>query len=147
MIWGEIINSVRKIHLDLIEECSVPVSLTSRDVELNTSSLPFPEAIDDYDEWEELSLPKELQDLIPLHAVERALIEGPLLPIQHIRFHSFLEVERLFASILTLEKEWLQKSKLLTPDKVHFLENACAVGALKISVRSGFQKLKPMKEI
>ena len=147
MIWGEIINSVRKIHLDLIEECSVPSLLTARDIELESSKLPFPEAIDDYDEWEEFPLPKDLQDVIPLHAVERALIEGPLLPIQHIRFHSSTDVERLFASILTLEKEWLQKSKILTPDKVQFLENACAVGALKISVRAGFQKLKPMKEI
>jgi hypothetical protein len=147
MIWGEIINSVRKIHLDLIQDCSVPSVLSSRDVELDSESLPFPEAIDDYDEWEELPLPQDLQDIIPLHSVERALIEGPLLPIQHIRFHSALEIERLFASILTLEKEWLQKSKILTPDKVQFLENACAVGALKISVRAGFQKQKPMKEI
>jgi len=147
MIWGEVINSVRRIHLDLVQECSVPAALVSKDAELTDAEIPFPEAVDDFDEWEEIAIPPELQDIIPLHPVERALIEGPVLPIQQVRFVSSAEIERLFASILVLEKDWLSKAKLLTPDRVRFLENAIAVQALKLSVRAGFRSLKPMKEI
>jgi hypothetical protein len=147
MIWGEIINSVRKIHLDLVQECSVPAALVSRDAELDPAGISFPESVDDFDEWEEIPLPVELQDVIPLHPVERALVEGPVLPIQHVRFVSAAEIERLFASILALEKDWLTRIASLTPDRVRFLENAIAVQALKLSVRAGFRSLKPMKEI
>ncbi|NDG85526.1 MAG: hypothetical protein EBX52_10910 [Proteobacteria bacterium] len=147
MIWGDVINAVRKIHLDLVQECSVPPALVSKDLELAPAEIPFPEAVDDFDEWEETPLPAELQDVIPLHSVERALVEGPVLPIQHVRFVSSSGIESLFASVLALEKDWLTRAKLLTPDRVRFLENAIAVQALKLSVRAGFRSLKPMKEI
>ena len=147
MIWGEIINSVRKLHLDLIRECSIPTAIVAKDLELGATSIPFPEAIDDYDDWQETELPQDLQDLIPLHPVERALLEGPVLPIQQVKFHSGSEIERLFAVILALEKAWLEKSNLLAPDRIQFVETGIAVASLKISSLAGFRKLKPMKEI
>ncbi len=146
MIWGDIINPVRKLHLDLAREFSIPPSLFAKDIELDPSGIPFPEVVDDFDEWQEIPLPPEMQDLIPLHPVERTLLEGPLLPIQLVRFSSAAAVERLFAAILLLEKEWLRQHRILTPDKIRFLENFSAATALKISIRAGFQKIKPVQE-
>ncbi len=146
MIWGEVINSVRKLHLDLIQEFSISPKLLAQDLELPWDRIAFPEAVDDFDEWEELPLPSELQDLIPLHPVERALIEGPLLPIQLVRFRSKREVESLFSAISSLEKDWLQKTRTFSPDKAQFIETFCSVQALKTSVRAGFRPLQPAKE-
>ncbi len=146
MIWGEIINPVRKLHLELAREFSIPHALLAKDIELDPSGIPFPEAVDDFDEWQEIPLPAEMQDLIPLHPVERVLLEGPLLPIQLVRFESASAIERLFAAILSLEKEWLRQHRLLTPDKIRFLENFSAATALKLSIRAGFQKIKPIQE-
>jgi hypothetical protein len=146
MIWGEIINSVRKLHLDLLQEFSIAPKLLTEDVELPANLVAFPEAVDDFDEWEELPLPPELQDVVPLHPVERALIEGPLLPIQLVRFRSKREIENLFSSIATLEKCWLEKTRSLSPDKTHFIETFCSVQALKTAVRAGFRPLQPAKE-
>ncbi len=143
MIWGEIINPVRKLHLDLARDFSVPAALFSKDVELLSAAIPFPEAIDDFDEWDEIPLPPALQDLVPLHPVERALLEGPLLPIQHVRFASVGGIEELMAAILTLEKEWLHHHRVFTEDKAGFLVNFAAATSLKLSVRAGFGKLKP----
>jgi hypothetical protein len=146
MIWGEVINSIRKLHLDLIQVFSLSPKLYSADIELPPALIGFPEALDDFDEWDELPLPPELQDLVPLHPVERALIEGPLLPIQLVRFRSRREIESLFSSITTLEKSWLEKSGAGSPDKIHFIETFCSVQALKTAVRAGFRPLHPAKE-
>ena len=145
MIWGEIINAVRNLHRDLVEEFSVPPALYAADQELKIGLLPFPEALDDFDEWSEPAFPEPLSDLIPLHPVERALVEGPLLPIQKIRFGSKSEIDSLFASIIGLEKEWFVKSGLGSPDKVQYLENYLVVQALKLSVRAGFGKITSLK--
>lgn len=146
MIWGEVINSVRKLHMDLLQEFTLSPQLFTQDIELPADFVVFPEAIDDFDEWEELPLPPELQDVVPLHPVERALIEGPLLPIQLVRFRSKREIETLFSSISALEKCWLEKARTLSPDKVQFIETFCSVQALKTAVRAGFRPLQPAKE-
>jgi hypothetical protein len=146
MIWGEVINSIRKLHLDLIQEFSIAPKLYTADIELPAGLISFPEPVDDFDEWEEFPLPQELQDLVPLHPVERALIEGPLLPIQLVRFRSRREIENLFSAISALEKSWLEKSGVGSPDKVQFIETFCSVQALKTAVRAGFRPLHPAKE-
>jgi len=146
MIWGEVINAVRKLHLDLIRDFQVPQALCTRDLELPEGILPFPRAIDDFDEWEEEPLPADLQDLLPLHPVERTLIEGPLLPIQRVEFETREEIERLFAAILTLEKSWLSQNRLETVDRIGFIENFCTIQTLKFSVRAGFRMLSALKE-
>ena len=146
MIWGEVINSVRRIHFDLVAEFGVPLKAFTDDAELTLEEIPFPQSIDDFDEWDELPLPPELADILPLAPVERALLEGPLLPIQQVRFEAIRTIETLFASILRLEKSWLEKRNLSSEDKIRFLENSCAVQSLKLSVKAGFNRLTPMKE-
>jgi len=147
MIWGEVINSIRQLHLDLVQEFSLDPALYTRDIEITPIPIPFPEYLDDFEEWDELSVPSELQDLLPLHPVERALIEGPLLPIQIIKFKNPREIELLFAAVLGLEKSWLDQNKKLSPDKIKFMESFFSVQTLKLSVRAGFQKLATTKDV
>ena len=143
MIWGEVINSVRNLHLKLHQEFSLDPKLFLKDVELQSAAdFPFPNAEDDFDEWDEYSIPPELADVIPLHSVERALIEGPILPIQKVKFQSKNEIDSLFGSILRLEKEWCEKTKTASPDKILFIENDCTLQALRISAKAGFNLRK-----
>lgn len=146
MIWGEVINSVRKLHLDLLREFSLSPRSLSVALELDAERISFPEAVDDFDEWQELTAEGELQDLIPLHPVERVLLEGPLLPIHLVRFRSRREIENLFSAIASLEKDWLEKSRALSPDKAQFIDNFCAVHALKTAARAGFRTVTPAHE-
>jgi hypothetical protein len=142
MIWGEVVNSVRSIHLSLIHEFALDPKLILKDVEFTTSPVfPFPKEIDDFDEWDELLPVPALEDILPLHPVERVLLEGPILPIQKVEFQNRGELEELFHTIFAYEKEWSQKLKVLTPSTEKFLERACATQALKLSTRLGFNKL------
>ena len=145
MIWGEVINGVRGLHLKLIKDFAVDPKTFLKDQELRIEGFPYPEAKDDFDEWDEFPLEADLQDVIPLHPVERVLIEGSILPIQKVSFHSKNEIDVLFGSILRLEKEWLEKLRLDSPDKLQFVENDCAVQALRISTKAGFSKLSAVK--
>lgn len=114
---------------------------------MSGSGFPFPEAEDDFDEWTEIELAPEIQDVIPLHSVERVLIEGPILPIQKIKFHSKNEIDALFGSILRLEKEWCEKTKIASPDKILFIENDCTLQALRIAGKAGFNKLTALRSV
>jgi len=145
MIWGEVINALRNLHRDLVVEFSVPPARYSEDRELKRDSVVFPEALDDFDEWIEPPLEEALAELIPLHPVERVLVEGPLLPIQKISFSSKGEIDALFAAIIALEKDWFQKAGLVSSDKIQYVENFLVVQALKLSVRAGFGKITALK--
>lgn len=140
MIWGEFINLVRSTHRDFIAEFRVSPKAVLPDPEWEPQ-IPFPEAIDDFDEWNELALSPELQDTLPLHPVERAFVEGPLLPIQRVKFHSKKEVETLCESFLKLELEWLESQNLKTPERVQFFERAKNNLSLKLSTQLGFNRL------
>jgi hypothetical protein len=145
MIWGEVINALRNLHRDLVVEFSVPPARYAEDRELKRDVVAFPSALDDFDEWIEPTLEEHLSDLIPLHPVERVLVEGPLLPIQKIAFSSKSEIDALFATIISLEKEWFEKSGLASTDKIQYIENFLVVQALKLSVRAGFGKITALK--
>ncbi len=147
MIWGEVINSVRSLHLKLVQEFGLDPKHFLRDVDLNLSGIPFPESEDDFEEWSEFPLPESLTDVIPLHSVERALVEGPILPIQKVRFHSKNDVDMLFGAILRLEKEWMDKTKTTSADKLLFIENDCTLQALRVSAKAGLSKLSAVRSI
>lgn len=146
MIWGDLINPVRKLHLLFVQEFSMDPTLYTRDIELNGIPVPFPDFIDDFDEWDETRLPADLQDLLPLHPVERALIEGPLLPIQIIKLKNAQEIDSLFAAILSLERAWMIKSATFSEDKMKFAETFFAAEGLKLSNRAGFKRIQALKE-
>jgi hypothetical protein len=145
MIWGEVINALRNLHRDLVVEFSVPPALFSEDRELQREIVVFPAALDDFDEWIEPVFEEPLAELIPLHPVERVLVEGPLLPIQKIKFASKAEIDALFASMISLEKEWFTKCGIASLDKTQYIENFLVVQALKLSVRAGFGKFAALK--
>ena len=121
MIWGEIINQVRNLHLELLDQFSIQPILFTGDIELNTSKFPFPPAGDDFGEWEQAPLPQKIIEALEYHSVERALLEGPLLPIQEVVMNEE-NWDALFQAILTLENEWLVKTKLSSPEKTTFIE-------------------------
>ena len=51
MIWGEVINLVRHIHLGLLQEFSLEPTLLMKDIELKgASDFVFPDAVDDFEE-------------------------------------------------------------------------------------------------
>lgn len=145
MIWGEVINALRNLHRDLVVEFSVPPARYAEDRELKREIVTFPAALDDFDEWIEPALEEALADVVPLHPVERILVEGPLLPIQKIAFTSKAEIDALFASLITLEKEWFEKCGLASDDKTQYIENFLVVQALKLSVRAGFGRITALK--
>jgi hypothetical protein len=143
MIWGEVINSVRSAHLSLIHEFNIDPKIFLNDIEFTRAKteFPFPQEIDDFDEWDELLPVPALEDILPLHPVERVLLEGPILPIQKIQFQSKIELDGLFITILNYEKEWAEKSKIMTPAIEKFLERIYASQALKLATRLGFSRL------
>ena len=125
MIWGDVINSVRSLHLEFLDQYSIHAAAFSTafksDVELTTDAFPFPTVGENFEEWETPPLPEKIQEALEFHSVERALVEGPLLPIQEIVLKND-EWDSLLNAILKLEKEWLTKTKLDTDDKYSFLE-------------------------
>ncbi len=146
MIWGEIINSVRRLHLFLVQEFAIDPALFTRDIPVAGVSIPFPDSIDDFEEWEETPLPAELHDLLPLHPVERALIEGSLLPIQIVRFKSTREIESLFEAIGALERNWMEASGTTSPERFKSVQNFLRAETLKLQVRAGLRTLASTKD-
>ena len=139
MIWGEIINSLRSIHLSLTQEFEIDPKCFLEDVDFkNLAPFPFPKEIDDFDEWNELIPSPALEDLLPHHPVERVLLEGPILPIQKIEFYSKKEITNLFQSILACELLWAGQLNLLTPEMKKYLERACSASALRCASRLGY---------
>jgi hypothetical protein len=147
MIWGELVNSVRNLHLHLVQDFAVDPALYTRDIPVAEVPIPFPESVDDFEEWEEPAVPADLQDLLPLHPVERVMIEGPVLPIQIIRFRNVREIRSLFDAVLILEKEWLEKTGNFSNERIGAVRSFLKAEELKLSVRAGFRVLAPTKEL
>jgi hypothetical protein len=147
MIWGDVINSIRRLHLHMTMDLGIDAALFTRDIGISNTEIPMPASVDDFEEWEEAALPADLIDLLPLHPVERALIEGPLLPIQIIRFESAAGIESLMASILALEEEWMEKSRTKSPERQHAVRDFLKAEGIKLGVRAGFRKLASAKEM
>ena len=135
MIWGELINQIRNLHLELLDQFSILPIIFTRDIELNTTGFPFPSFADDFDEWEQPALPNKILEALEFHSVERALLEGPLLPIQKVVMNEE-SWDILFQAILQLEKEWLEKSKIFTPEKLSFIEQNLRAKFLQLRRRN-----------
>ncbi|MBU6153849.1 MAG: hypothetical protein KGP28_06060 [Bdellovibrionales bacterium] len=147
MIWGDIVNSVRRLHLHLVQEHSVDPALFTRDITLSSSIIHFPGSVDDFEEWEETPLPPDLNDLLPLHPVERALIEGPLLPIQIIRFRNAGQIESLINEILALEQNWLESSGTFSTARMDAARAFLRAEGVRLIVRAGLRNLTTAKDL
>jgi hypothetical protein len=143
MIWGEFINQIRNLHLELLDQFSIqPITFTG-DVELQSEGFPFPETGDDFGEWETPVLPEKILEALEFHPVERVLLEGPIMPIQEVLINPD-QWESLYQAVMKLEKEWLTKTKLLSPDKLIFIEQNLRAKFLQLQRRSGRFGLKSL---
>lgn len=143
MIWGEVLNAVRSLHLELIEQFQIQPKAFTQDIELEGAKhFPYPESTEDFEEWEWIHLPETIQDALELHPVERALIEGPLLPIERVLIRDEKQFQALQDAVFNLEKEWLEKARLSSPDKLLMIEQSLKIQWLKLQGRSGLKRLK-----
>jgi|GEM_PF-3391133 len=146
MIWGEVLNAVRGLHLEQVDAFRIAPQMLSRDVELESAKgFPFPESTECFEEWEWISIPEALVHSLELHPVERALIEGPLLPIEGILIRDETQWQKLGDAILNLEKEWLEKSvpaSERTTDRMAQVEASLKARWLKLLPRTGLKRLK-----
>ncbi len=143
MIWGELINQIRTLHLELLDQYSIQPILFTADVELSTENFPFPASDDDYGDWEPIALPEKIAEALEFHPVERALLEGTLLPIQEVMMKNE-DWEPLYQAILQLEKEWLMKANLFSPEKLTFIEQNLRAKFIQLqrrSMRSGLRAI------
>lgn len=141
MIWGDFINQIRNLHLELLDRYEIKPSSFTVDVELNVSNFPFPTAGDDYGEWETPQLPEKIMEAIEFHPIERVLLEGPLLPIQEVLI-STQQWNLLFQAMMKLENEWLNKMKIDSPERITFIEQNLRAKFIQLQKRSGHFGLK-----
>jgi hypothetical protein len=141
MIWGEFINQLRALHVDFLDEFQIHHSVCTHDVELTSSDFPYPKDAGDFDEWTPVRHAPQLEESLELHSVERALIEGPLMPIQTVDLKD-VDWGTLESAILGLEKQWLEKNRLFTPDHFEFIRKNLGARFVQLQRRSGRFALK-----
>lgn len=141
MIWGEFVTQIRNLHFELLDQFSLQPAQFTADIELTTDGFPFPESADDFGEWDPPEMPEKIQEALEFHSVERALLEGPLLPIHQVVITND-SWETLFQAIFKLEKEWFEKTRLGTPEKISFVEQTLRAKFLQLQRRSGRFGLK-----
>lgn len=142
MIWGELITQIRNLHLELLDQYSLQPTCFSQDMELQAEGFPYPASNGEYGDWEPTEIPAKIAEALEFHAVERVLLEGPLLPIQEVNISSD-HWEPLYQAIFKLEVEWLQKAKLSSPDKLTFIEQSLRAKFLSLRRKhSGHSGLK-----
>lgn len=141
MIWGEFVNQIRILHAELLDQFSIQPSTFTVDVELASEHFPFPESSGDYGEWDPPAFPEKITEALEFHPVERVLLEGPLLPIQDVVLKPN-DWEKIQQAIISLELEWMSKTKLHSPEKQQFLENNIRARFLQLQRRFGGMGLK-----
>jgi hypothetical protein len=115
MIWGEIIQELRLYHHALIDHAPALRKPHSLDLQLVFPESLLPKPTGEMMEWSDSPIysgpnqliEPDLADWLELHPVERALIEGPLLPIQQIRFASTDAFSEFIHALIELETKWL----------------------------------------
>lgn len=145
MIWGEVVEEIRRFHLALAQQ--VP-TLTARphspEATLDPSLVPFPAAQDDgdaFDDWDPAPLEGKLGEWIEFHPVERALLEGPLLPIQRIKFTNEAEYARFADAMVGLERAWIQSAA--RPGEIPAeWETELKSRLLRLQTKAGFRQLR-----
>lgn len=141
MIWGDLINQLRMLHLELMDRFAIQPRAFLQDVELNADDFPFPEATEEFGEWNPPFLPEKIEESIEFHPVERVLMEGPLMPIQEVQLAP-PQWDSLYSALLRLEREWLTKTKLHSPEKFEWLEQNLHSRISQLKKRSGAVGLK-----
>jgi hypothetical protein len=142
MIWGEIVNQVRNLHADFLDEFH-PQTKSFSSVELEADSFPYPADSGEYGEWEPSPNSHVQMEVLELHPVERVLLEGPLLPIQEVKLQGS-EWNLLEQAILELEMQFLQKTKLHQPEQKEFIQKKLHARFMQLQRHSGQLTLKAL---
>ena len=142
MTWGEVINGIRHLHFDFLNQFELPVQVFQKEVTLLSQNFPFPSSTQKFGEWEAASFPQSIADGLELHPIERVLLEGPILPIEIFSLQNTEQFNELYTAIFDLEKEWLLKTGLYEPSKVTFFEQNLKALQLRAQSKAGIGRLK-----
>jgi hypothetical protein len=143
MIWGEVVNAVRSLHLEMMDQFQIQPRTYAQDIELiGARDITFPDSSENFEEWDWPEIPPGIQEALELHPVERALLEGPLLPIESVKIIDEAHLESLLQTVIALEKEWLEKARIHSPEKFLFIEQSLKLKWLKLQTRAGLKRLK-----
>ena len=142
MIWGEVIQEIRRFHLALVELSSTRLKPHSPELALDGASVPFPSATGDMDDWNEDHLPASIAEWIEFHPVERVLLEGPLLPIEKVNFPTNQEFTMFANSIVELEKNWMKRIGPAAANIPGNWEQELRSRLLRLQTRAGGRRLR-----
>lgn len=141
MIWGEVVNEIRRFHLALAQQAPAILRPHSPDFTLDPQSIVFPDALDDMDDWDHEPIPLKLAEWVEFHPVERALLEGPILPIQHVRFTNEAHFGEFAEAVVQLEKNWIARATRQGEVPADW-EKELKSRLLRLQTRAGVRRLR-----
>lgn len=140
MIWGEVIQEIRRFHLALVEQVPTLFKPHSPDLTLEPA-VAFPASTGDMDDWNPDHLPSSMAEWIEFHPVERVLLEGPLLPIEKVAFPTEHEFGNFASSIIELERNWIKRTGRLADVPANW-EHELRGRLLRLQTRAGVRRLR-----
>jgi hypothetical protein len=143
MIWGDIINAVRSLHLNLIESLELRSEWFTQEMRLLPVELSFLPSTGQFTTWHALEVPAFLE----FNPIERLLVEGPLLPTEKVTVPSESALAQLSQQLLILETEWLiqlsnEHREMTLEPALKTLEQLWRSEWLRIQTKAGFNRLK-----
>ncbi|MBS1958447.1 MAG: hypothetical protein JST80_03155 [Bdellovibrionales bacterium] len=142
MIWGEVIQEIRRFHLALVEQSPTLLKAHSPELALDGTAVPFPAATGDMDDWNPDHLPGSIAEWVEFHPVERVLLEGPLLPIEKVNFPTDQEFTMFANSIVELEKNWMRRIGPGAANIPSNWEQELRSRLLRLQTRAGLRRLR-----
>jgi hypothetical protein len=141
LLWGEVVQEIRNFHLDLVNADPKLVYSHSPDYTLYSNAFPFPESNGDMDDWEPIPLPATISNWIEFHPVERALLEGPLLPIHRVFWNGTESFNQFCTAVTELERTWSTEHTPPLVLPLHW-EQELSRRLLRIQTRAGMRMLR-----
>jgi hypothetical protein len=143
MIWGDVINAVRSLHLNLMESLSLQSEWFSQEVIFTPVDLCFLPSGGQFTTWKAREVPAFLE----FSPIERMLVEGPLLPTERVTIPNEQALAQLSEQIFILETEWLiqlsnEHREVELEPSLKILEQLWRSEWLKIQTKTGFNRLK-----
>lgn len=143
MIWGELVDQLREVHLGFLDQFGIHPRAFLQDCEIHCDDFPYPAASEDYGDWIPAEIPEKIAEAIELHPVERILLEGPILPIQEVRLNQ-AEWNRILETLIRLERQWLSQTRLLNEESYQYFETQIRTRIQNLQRRSGATGLRAL---
>ena len=143
MIWGDVINAIRSLHLNLMESLSLHSEWFSHEPVFTPIEISFLPSSGQFSTWKSIEVPAFLE----FSPIERRLLEGPLLPTEKVTIPNEQALAQLSAQILLLETEWLihvsnERREVQLESSLKTLEQLWRSEWLKIQTKTGFNRFK-----